>query len=91
VKPVAAKLAVCHGFEPQIFLQRHRILDGRVLDSTQLCRRHFAPFPGFARGPESRRPQEAADMVCPEGRGGAEGQPPVDAVMELLGDPFPFF
>ena len=59
----ATELAVgCH-LEPEAFLLRHHVANGRVLDARQAGRVQLAGTPALAGRQERWRPQQAADVL----------------------------
>src|ERR1700757_1887166 len=64
----AVVLTVRHQLESEVLLQAHDIADRLVLDALELGIRHFALVRLFARLDEGGGPDEAADVLCAEGR-----------------------
>ena len=71
VPPGAAEFAVGHGLQADLFLLLDDALDLAVLQGLEIGGRQLAFGPLCARVFQRGGPQQAADMIGPEGRFGA--------------------
>ena len=75
----AAKLTVRNAVEPGVLLHLDDVTDRGIFDVAQCGARAFAFGKSFTRIEQLRRPQETADMIGPEGRGGTHAHGPVSS------------